>query len=359
MRQSKQTSYLNGNIKAILSELNIDGGFDIFKIHAGGNNRNYKLLTDDKNFCLKEYYWSSEDTRDRGKTEFEFLSALWNSGIRSISEPIHYDEYSHIGLFEFIEGNKIQTNDVNNDLVDRSLQFFKEINFNRYNNQNCNLLNASESCFTISDHISMVNMRIERLGTIDDSTSINKDVQFYINNKLLPLWDNIKKGIYEEAKKQFIGLNNLLPINERCLSPSDFGFHNAILDENDELKFIDFEYAGWDDPAKFVGDYFCQPSVQINLEYFHEFSSSVAQLFPNPEMNLLRYQMLLPLFQIKWCCIILNEFLPDAEKRRQFANNNFSINRLKIDQLAKAESALGRVALITKYLIGGMHHGIH
>src|SRR5258708_29751946 len=40
-----------------------------------------------------------------------------------------------------------------------------------------------------------------------------------------------------------------------------FGFHNALLRPSQELCFLDFEYAGHDDPAKMVGDFFSQPAI--------------------------------------------------------------------------------------------------
>src|SRR6185503_11886129 len=45
------------------------------------------------------------------------------------------------------------------------------------------------------------------------------------------------------------------------LSPSDFGYHNAVLADDETVRFFDFEYAGWDDPAKLVCDFFNQVEV--------------------------------------------------------------------------------------------------
>ena len=59
------------------------------------------------------------------------------------------------------------------------------------------------------------------------------------------------------------GLRNELGPRARCLSPSDFGFHNAIRRASGELCFIDFEYAGQDDPAKMACDFLCQPEVPV------------------------------------------------------------------------------------------------
>jgi hypothetical protein len=43
------------------------------------------------------------------------------------------------------------------------------------------------------------------------------------------------------------------------LSPSDFGLHNALVDEEGVVSFVDFEYAGWDDPLKTESDFAHQP----------------------------------------------------------------------------------------------------
>ena len=45
-----------------------------------------------------------------------------------------------------------------------------------------------------------------------------------------------------------------------------FGFRLSQCARNGrtgELCFLDFEYAGWDDPAKMVADFFCQPAVPV------------------------------------------------------------------------------------------------
>ena len=49
----------------------------------------------------------------------------------------------------------------------------------------------------------------------------------------------------------------------RALSPSDFGLHNAMRDEDGRLRFIDFEYFGWDDPVKLVSDTALHPGSEL------------------------------------------------------------------------------------------------
>jgi hypothetical protein len=46
-----------------------------------------------------------------------------------------------------------------------------------------------------------------------------------------------------------------------------------------------------------------------------------------------------PLFGLKWCCIMLNCFLPDMVQRIQFADPLHDTDQRKRDQLRKAATA--------------------
>jgi hypothetical protein len=102
------------------------------------------------------------------------------------------------------------------------------------------------------------------------------------------------------------------------------------------LKFIDFEYAGWDDPAKLVCDFFCQPKVPVDMKYFSSFTDSISSLSFDKEAFREKCKILLPVYKIKWCCIMLNDFLVVDNNRRSFAKQGNSIIR-KQDQLIKAK----------------------
>ena len=131
-----------------------------------------------------------------------------------------------------------------------------------------------------------------------------------------------------------------LDVSQRCLSPSDFGFHNALMMPDGKVCFIDFEYAGWDDPARMVGDFFSQLAVPVDIHYFDEFVESVMTPFSNPSLLIQRAKILRSVYQFKWCCIALNVFIPVNLARRQFANPNLNVIEFKNAQLVKAQTIL-------------------
>ena len=101
-----------------------------------------------------------------------------------------------------------------------------------------------------------------------------------------------------------------LPAGARTLSPSDFGFHNALLRPDGTLVFIDFEYFGWDDPAKTVADFFLQPQAPLAPE---RLASAFLQRLPavcgRAPASASGSPCVYPLLSLKWCLIMLNPFL--------------------------------------------------
>ena len=126
----------------------------------------------------------------------------------------------------------------------------------------------------------------------------------------------------------------------RRLSPSDFGFHNALVGPDGRLVFLDFEYAGWDDPAKLIADFFCQPAVPAPLGECDRFVRTIGGELHDDGACARRLAVLWPVYQIKWVCIILNEFLPIGGARRRFARSGAEAAERKTMQLHKARHRL-------------------
>jgi hypothetical protein len=98
------------------------------------------------------------------------------------------------------------------------------------------------------------------------------------------------------------------------------------------LVFIDFEYFGWDDPAKTVADFFLQPAVPVPREQRLPFFRAVAGFYgPGLERRL---PLVYGYLSLKWCLIILNVFLrpgaPDpAARDRQLGRARSYLDRVR------------------------------
>ena len=129
---------------------------------------------------------------------------------------------------------------------------------------------------------------------------------------------------YKSLARELIShsdFNKELGSDEKIISPSDFGLHNAKLGKDGKLAFFDFEYAGWDDPAKTIADFFAQPRFPAPFEESKNLLSTFSDMFSYGVMEQLlrRLPLVNRIIRLKWCYILLNDFHPTAIKRRSLA----------------------------------------
>jgi len=175
---------------------------------------------------------------------------------------------------------------------------------------------------------------------------LNDDLDFaadlFARKDIAEVWQSVRANIMTEWPLR-TEREAVLPRSERCLSPSDFGFHNALREPSGRLRFLDFEYAGWDDPAKLVCDFANQPDRLLRHSLSNRIADVVIAAHANPGELYRRITALRPLYQVKWACICLNDFLPAGRTRHQFTEGQSTDNRLRREnQLSRARVMLAR-----------------
>jgi hypothetical protein len=324
------------NVQAVVAAAGLPTEFRWTDLPGGGNNRVYRLDCGDRPVLLKVYFRDPSDTRDRLGAEFSFSTFGWNAGVRKIPQPLARDDHFGFGLYEFLEGRSLRNRDVDTSAVEQAIEFFREMNRHKATAEAQLLRPGSEACFTIAQHLDCVDRRMKRFDQLDRTTPTGEEANRLVQERLIPAWNRIRADVVVGG----VPLDEPLLPGDRCLSPSDFGFHNTIADDSGRLKFIDFEYSGWDDPAKTVCDFFCQPDVTVPIELFDRVSGAFVEGCSNPELHLRRIALLLPVYRVKWCCIMLNEFLPVGSRRRSFAKDPASQEQRRRTQLQKVRLAL-------------------
>ena len=325
----------------------------IYPLPGGSNNRVVRVeAANGESFLLKTYLANPGDDRDRCGTEWKFSSFLWNRGERCIAEPLARDP-PRASLFRFIHGNAVTTASVAPSQLQKAGQFVRRINRWRDEGWKTSLGSASEACFSLSEHLECIEQRLHRLQGIAADVAIQREARLFVDRHLVRAWQRIVKNVVSRSHLASARLDVTLSPEERCLSPSDFGFHNALQDNLGTVYWLDFEYAGWDDPAKLICDFFCQPHIPVHIMHWDFFLGACG--WPEKERQRIeqRARLLFPVYRIKWCCILLNEFLPIGAARRGFARGANSGADLRPLQLAKARSALNAC------VSGEVEHGLY
>lgn len=309
-------------------------------LSGGANNRVYKLEFDEGNSIVyKQYFQHPNDQRPRLKPEFSFLEYAWKIGIRNIPEPIKADYSANAALYSFLPGRLVRSEDLTSDLIKQKIAFFLKLN--KHKSFAAHLPKASEACFSIEDYLRITEGRIDRLKKFHADSSEGKELMQFLEGDLFPRWNKLKEC--KTALHSKHTLDEKLSLEDQCVTPSDFGFHNALLDKDGKLSFIDFEYAGWDDPCKTISDLFCQPRVPIPEKHFTLVSEAISYITNNPEACIDRLKIIWPVMQMKWCCILLNVFTQIGKNRRVFSKSE-EVDR-KEKQLRLAKQQLDKIQI--------------
>lgn len=303
-------------------------------VSGGGNNRLFCLRVDGgSKLAFKFYPRENIEIRPRLLQEYSALRFMTNNGFTNIPLPISYDLDENCAIYTWIDGEPV-VGEVSYDDLTQMTEFLNKLQRCRQANTIELIKNASASVFSMSEVITQLNKRYDQLLF---SVSPNSNVDCYLRGCFL----DAKITIVSRAQSLFshAGICPDIEIIDkyRVLSPSDFGKHNILRGKNGQLMFLDFEYFGWDDPAKLISDTLLHPGSQFSESEKRLLKQILIDEFLCIDPNLMiRYEALYPIFGIIWCLIILNCFLPNGRHRQVFSNSTLDYELLCERQLKKS-----------------------
>jgi len=317
-------------IKELLPEKEI---LSIEKIYGRGNAEIYKIITDKKIYVSKIY--SQSGKHDRVIAEYSSLKLLNELSVPYVQTPVACDNNFGAAVYDYIEGESVSNYD--NDDVQQMLSLLAVLDTQTVRDRFSDFNLASNACLSGADIESQIEDRVKKFETAID---VHIELKSFIHDSFIPALSDIliwsKKNWPNSFTKE-------LDRRDLILSPSDFGFHNAIKDKTGKLFFHDFEYFGWDDPVKLISD--------VSHHAAFEFSEELEQLWVDgclkmyDESVLYRYRVAWPLYGLIWCLIILNEYNNSIWEKRVKANATLKNKReyVLLIQLNKAKKQLNKV----------------
>jgi hypothetical protein len=322
-RQLIQRDDAEAKAKALLGS-----GIRAFEVLPGGrNNSLFKVTRAGSDICvLKCYLAQPSDPRDRLKTEFDALDFLWRSGERAIPRPLVCDPAQQIAAYSFVEGAAVAPCDA---AVDAATAFAGRLR-----------------TYAALPAAKQLRGRLARHAAVAIDHEGASRYPRFVEDSLLPAAENLMTSLAERMGP--IELARPIPQSARTLSPSDFGFHNALRTRAGEFVFLDFEYFGWDDPAKLAGDFLLHPGMALDEALAGRL---LWGLIPSGLRGrggmAVRLRRLYPLLGLVWCAILLNEFLPERLRRRTFAGVEWGPERFA-EQIDRAEAMLAHALAAEK-----------
>lgn len=308
------------------------------RIGGRGNNRVYILQCDDsRRYVAKCYFRNPADKRDRLTVEFNSFSFLLSQGMGNIPRPVAINSEESCAIYEFVQGDKILAEDLVTRDIAQAVDFLRRLKDLSKTTQSYGFAAASDACFSIKEIIASIDGRLERFGKIEEDLQY-LELRSFLENDFRPFFAVLVDWARQYCAQKGISFENEITLEERTLSPSDFGFHNALRGPDGRIIFLDFEYFGWDDPAKTVVDLLWHPAIVLTEPLKKEFVRLMLETFGENKQLEQRVALVYPLFGLKWCTIILNEFVANDFSRRVYAaGDSLDRERICAEQLRKAK----------------------
>jgi hypothetical protein len=289
---------------------------------TGGNSRIFRVETATRAFALKAYPTRPDDPRRRGDVEFQTLQFLYRRGVRSVPQPRGGDATGRFVLMEWVGGQPVVEHNAS-DLA-QAADFIAAVFRLSRDPYAAAFPLASQACLSAAEIVGQID---ERLSLLAPPPVLGR----FLKHRFAPLL-----AAQKTAASSHLGYDDNLPDGLRRLIPADFGFHNALRQPDGSLRFVDFEYFGWDDPVKLAADFLLHPAMRLSAEDRRYFADRLAAALADDTGFRERLRLRLPLFALRWTLILFNPFrrdrvseLPAAERRA-----------LLQDRLAKAAALL-------------------
>tara|TARA_Y100000588_G_scaffold289784_1_gene308434 strand:- start:1178 stop:2242 length:1065 start_codon:yes stop_codon:yes gene_type:complete len=297
---------------------------------GGGNSRVFEVITPTKSFALKEYPNQNIDEWSRVSREFGGLKFLVTSGVQNLPKPIGYTTNPDVAVYEWIDGERVACPAASD--IDTALAFLSDLKSVGEYPGASDVPLATESCLTIASLNSQIERRINRLNEVLVSSpglgNFLRSLDAFVVEQRGRLDEFVKSRKYpgdRELKKEY-----------QTLSPSDFGFHNALRRPDGGITFLDFEYFGWDDPVRVISDFILHPGMELDNSAIEYFVAGACDLYCADPLLEVRLDAMFPMIGLRWVLILLNEFLPERLSFRVRAGNH-DPHKLQMRQLEKAE----------------------
>jgi len=303
----------------------------------GGNNRVLAVrLADGREVLMKRYLVDARDGRDRAGAEFAALQLMWSAGMRQAARPIHKDPAGAFAIHSLLPGRPLAERRITRAHVDQALRFLGKLQTLR--GKAGRIASAADSRNCLADYPRHLERRLARIEA--GLPRATPEARALVKKRVRPAMDAL---ISDFKRRCGAELHAKLPRSTEILSPSDFGFHNAVEGPGGTLRFVDFEYFGWDDPAKLAADFSHHAGQRVTPALKKRFRDGFAKLVRDRRGFERRLALVDGLVAFEWILIVLNVLTPESLTRRRFSDPKRDASVLVRERLRRAKAMLRRL----------------
>jgi thiamine kinase-like enzyme len=296
-------------------------------VSGGGNNSIFRIDAESGRFCIKQYP-RDDGVRKRQETERSALVFLKECGIEEV--PRYYASFQEYSLYSWVKGNAIST-PIESD-INQAVSLLMRLQACSAHEFASAMFPAYEACLSLNAFIAQLGMRYDSLAK---AATHDLEFQEFLHGNLGTAVAKVSRRALRMYERRN-WTNGPLEREAQRLIHGDYGLYNCLKEDCGRLWVIDFEYFGWDDPVKMVADFVLHPGRALSPELRALFLEATFQNWRYDLKSCERLGVLLPLFAVRWACIVLSGFLLKKEAKHSSLKRSMA----KQEQMRKASSLL-------------------
>lgn len=311
----------------------------IKEINAGMNNKLFRLTDASGKSLLAKFYYT--DDRKRLQREYTAFEYLQSRKINFTPQVYLKNNRYHFAVYSYESGKTKKAEDMTINDLDKMLEFIFALHSNKFNEAKDIFPSAVMACFSYKDYLNNITFRLKKFNDYVRSKEVHPMVLSLINEQDIVgfVQEKLKATLTSMSEKD---IDTPIKDEEKKLWMVDFGPHNILFRPDNRLIFIDFEYFGWDDPARLIGD-FVNHDVMQDLPHQHKqyFVESYKDKIKRQKNLLRRIDKVITLVAIEWFTILLHSITPEKIKQRQSSIKNFQQDEYINTQIGKLLKRIG------------------
>jgi hypothetical protein len=312
----------------------VSADIHVTQFPGGANNLVFGCAVGERKAVAKLY----PQAADRFRAEREFLTYADAVAPGFAPKLLDVDATQRLLVMEYLDGARFDAGaDITREDTARAARFLGRLNADLHRARGTITLGAAEGFLKLTQHVENVDQRMDDLAYAHLPAAFHAPAQSLIS-AARKTWEAVKSALQNGLAAGDIA--DTLPDDQRCISPSDFGFHNAMRCQNG-IRFFDFEFAGWDDPAKAVADFFLQPRIMVSADFQPLMETAVGTCMPAAALKA-RIDALRPILHVKWITIVLAVLRPQRLDAMLRVTVDKTPSALIQERLARAHTYLSQ-----------------
>jgi hypothetical protein len=310
----------------------------LIPLHGGINNQVFSCSVgakSSKRFVIKGY--AARGLTDRMLAEIQFLRYAQKVAPSYVPKLLAEDEQYRCVVLEYLDGQPYPVSQSPSEQdVMHAGRFFRLLNADQLLAKKYIKQSAVEGFLRVTEHLENVFVRLNQLNIEHLPIEFKAQANVLVQNifQEFEVLADQTKALIDKGQIQ-----DAINSEDCCVSPSDFGFHNAFRSPIG-VKFFDFEFAGWDDPAKAALDFMLQPRVPAKPSLAGLFFQSMIPF--SGEQLWSRSAILGPILRLKWLCIMLSVLRPDRLRQMEAVAQDWTTEDFIKQRLEEAQAYIDK-----------------